>query len=194
MNHKIQTQENLDIVNEAVQNFNKFYILMCNHNEPSPNRKNHLFNTMRKASYILYEVQRYADSSSLEVMPGWLSKIIECSCSKKRGHTLVLISVGVFLKIIEYNENTEIHGNLAKLTKLVKPEKCMDVIKTLWSLLDESSDHVQIVQLLKQFDIRLPRIFSEVVTAELASSDRGIKYRAVNKFSIFWKLTAKDYP
>jgi hypothetical protein len=190
-NHKIQTQENLDTVTEAVQNFNKFYIKMCNHNEPSPNRKNHLFNTMRKASYILYEVQRYANSSSLEVMPDWLRKIIECSCSKKRGHTLVLISVGVFLKIIE---NTEVRGNLSKLTKLVKPAFCMDVIKTLWSLLDESSDHVQIVQLLKQFDIRLPRIFSEVVTAELASTDRGVKYRAVNKFSIFWKLTAKDYP
>jgi len=40
----------------------------------------------------------------------------------------------------------------------------------------------------------LPRIFSDVVTAELGSKDRGVKYRAVNKFSIFWKLTAKDYP
>ncbi len=50
------------------------------------------------------------------------------------------------------------------------------------------------MQLLKQFDMCLPRIFSEVVTAELASTDRGVKYRAVNKFSIFWKLTAKDYP
>lgn len=115
---------------------------MCNANETSPNRKNHLYNTMKKASYILYEVQRYANPASLEVMPDWLQKIIQCSCSKKRGHTLVLISVGVFLKVIE---NTETKGNLSKLSKLVKPRCCLDVIKTLWSLLDESSDHVQIV-------------------------------------------------
>lgn len=70
----------------------------------------------------------------------------------------------------------------------------MEIIKTLWSLLDDSCDHVHVVQLLKQFDIRLPRIFSDVVTAELNSKERGVKYRAVNKFSIFWKLTAKDYP
>lgn len=49
-NHKIQTQQNLDTVNEAIQSFNKFYIKMCNSNESIPNRKNHLFNTMKKAS------------------------------------------------------------------------------------------------------------------------------------------------
>lgn len=32
------------------------------------------------------------------------------------------------------------------------------------------------------------------MTVELNSKERGVKYRAVNKFSIFWKLTAKDYP
>ena len=100
-NHNIQNQYNLDTVNEAVQNFNKFYIKMCNSKETSPNRKNHLYNTMKKASYILYEVQRYADPASLEVMPDWLHKIIQCSSSKQRGQTLVLISVGVFIKVIE---------------------------------------------------------------------------------------------
>ena len=54
-NHKIQTQENLDTVNEAIQNFNKFYIKMCNSNESSSNRKNHI-DTLKNASYILFEV------------------------------------------------------------------------------------------------------------------------------------------
>lgn len=39
----------------------------------------------------------------------------------------------------------------------------------------------------------MPKIFSEVVTDELNSKDREVKIRAIKKFSIFWKLTAKDY-
>ena len=41
---------------------------------------------------------------------------------------------------------------------------CMDIIKTLWSLLDEPEDHEKIVLLLKKFDKLLPKIFSDVVT------------------------------
>ena len=70
---------------------------------------------------------------------------------------------------------------------------CMDIIQNLWSLLGESGDHVSIVQLLKRFDLLLPRLFSDVVTQELNSRDRDVKFFAVEKFNIFWKLTAEDY-
>ena len=71
---------------------------------------------------------------------------------------------------------------------------CRDIIKTLWALLSESSDaDFQIVQLLKKFDILVPKIFSNVVTQELNSKDREVKHLAVKKFAIFWKITAKDY-
>jgi hypothetical protein len=40
----------------------------------------------------------------------------------------------------------------------------------------------------------LPSIFSEVVTNELNSKSRDVKDRAIKKFTIFWKLTAVDYP
>lgn len=182
----------------AVENFNQFYINMLDYTDPNPAKRNQLYKTLKNSSHILYEIQRYADPESFNSIPQWLSKVIECSCSKKRGQTILLISIGVFLKIIE---NKETKGNMRQLQELVKPQSkysnqnyCMDIIKTLWSLLDDSSDHVLVVQLLKQFDIRLPRIFSVVVTAELSSKDRSVKYKAVNKFSIFWKLTAKDYP
>lgn len=122
---------------------------MLDHTETSPQKKNQLYNTLRNSSHILYEIQRYADPNSLRNIPQWLAKVIECSCSKKRGTTILLISIGVFLKIIENKETT---GNMSALKKLVKPTKgfnnqnyCMDIIKTLWSLLDDSSDHVQVV-------------------------------------------------
>lgn len=50
------------------------------------------------------------------------------------------------------------------------------------------------MRLLKRFDRRLPKIFSEVFIDELNSKDREVKVRAIKKFSIFWKLTAQDYP
>ena len=70
---------------------------------------------------------------------------------------------------------------------------CMNIIQNLWSLLGESGDHVGIVSLLKRFDLLLPRLFSDVVTQELNSRDREVKFFAVEKFNIFWKLTANDY-
>ena len=70
----------------------------------------------------------------------------------------------------------------------------MDIIKTLWSLLDEAEDLEKIVQLLKKFDKYLPKIFSDVVTQDLSSKNREVKQNAVKKFSIFWKLTTGDFP
>jgi len=60
--------------------------------------------------------------------------------------------------------------------------------------LDEQEDHQKIVQLLKKFDGLLPRLFSDVVIGELNSKDREVKVSAIKKFTIFWKLTANDYP
>lgn len=48
------------------------------------------------------------------------------------------------------------------------------------------------MQLLKRMDKLMPKIFSEVITADIISLDRNVKLRAVTKFSIFWKLTAAD--
>jgi hypothetical protein len=50
------------------------------------------------------------------------------------------------------------------------------------------------VSLLKKFDGILPMLFSDVVIHELNSKDREVKVRAITKFTIFWKLTASDYP
>ena len=70
---------------------------------------------------------------------------------------------------------------------------CVNIIQNLWSLLGESGDHVGLVSLLKRFDLLLPRLFSDVVTQELNSRDRDVKFHAVEKFHIFWKLTSDDY-
>lgn len=74
-----------------------------------------------------------------------------------------------------------------------EPNYCMQIIQNLWSLLGESGDHVGLVSLLKRFDLLLPRLFSDVVTRELNSQDREVKFFAVEKFNIFWKLTSNDY-
>ena len=62
------------------------------------------------------------------------------------------------------------------------------VIKKIWSLLGHSGDHVQIVQLLKQFDRLKPEIFSDVIMNDLDNDDRDMKLEAVKKFATFWKI------
>lgn len=64
----------------------------------------------------------------------------------------------------------------------------MEIIGKLWALLDEPGDHANIVDLLSQFDLLKPKIFSDVITQDFASGNRDIKKRAVEKFGIFWKL------
>ena len=49
------------------------------------------------------------------------------------------------------------------------------------------------MQLLKKFDMLLPKIFSDVVTEDLNNKDKEVKHLAVGKFAVFWKITAKDY-
>jgi len=61
-----------------------------------------LLTIFKKSSYILYRVQIYADLESAEIMPQWLKTVIECSCERKRGSRLILISIEAFLCIIEY--------------------------------------------------------------------------------------------
>jgi hypothetical protein len=49
--------------------------------------------------------------------------------------------------------------------------------------------------LLKEFDMLLPALFSEVVIDDLKDkARRETKERGIKKFSIFWNLTAHDYP
>ncbi len=67
----------------------------------------------------------------------------------------------------------------------------MHIIQNLWNDLNVSGDaDLLIVQLLKKFDILLPKIFSVVVTQALNSQDREVKHEAVKKFATFWKITA----
>ena len=67
-------------------------------------------------------------------------------------------------------------------------DQCVEIIGRLWALLDEPGDHAKIVELLSQFDLLKPKIFSDVITRDFASENRDIKKRAVEKFAIFWKL------
>lgn len=116
---------------QAVDSFNKFYINMVDFNDkdlPKEQqmiyaKKNQLYATLKKSSNILFEVQRYADPNSLNQIPKWLEKVIECSCTKSRGTNILLISIGVFLRIIETNET---HGNMHKMYELVKPQRSID--------------------------------------------------------------------
>ena len=142
-------------------------------------------------------------------MPRWLGKVIEfASMHNTHAQRILLTSAEILLDLLEHDHSESEDSNIKKIQNLILPNSymdvcspdvrrernyCMDIIQNLWSLLGESGDHVSIVQLLKRFDLLLPRLFSDVVTQELNSRDRDVKFFAVEKFNIFWKLTAEDY-
>ena len=42
-------------------------------------------------------------------------------------------------------------------------DQCEAIIGKLWALLDEPGDHAKIVNLLSQFDLLKPKLFSDVI-------------------------------
>ena len=58
-------------------------------------------------------------------------------------------------------------------------------------MLDIPGDHAEIVNLLSQFDLLKPKIFSEVITRDFKDLNRVNKKKAVEKFAIFWKLATQ---
>jgi hypothetical protein len=91
--YRMHTQNRVvDNLQQAVDSFNKFYISILDFNDRdlpaqkrawfNPAKKNQLYVTLKKASNIVYEIQRYADSNSFKQIPKWLERIIDCSCTK----------------------------------------------------------------------------------------------------------------
>lgn len=92
-------------------------------------------------------------------MPEWLKMVIECSKTKRA--KIVLVSIETFLNILSkqcspddpvkklqnlivyYDKNIKVEDNRSIYQTLqnTKNPYCTDIIKTLWSLLDEEEDH-----------------------------------------------------
>ncbi|CDW85800.1 n-terminal domain-containing protein [Stylonychia lemnae] len=218
LDNKPVTREDTENLKTSVDNFNEFYVNLCkvmtNFDEPDYQDMFKLrFDTFKKSSQILNQIQKYSYTFDLNNMPAWLTMVIHCSKAKRA--KIVLVSIETFLNILSKQASGP-DDQIKKLQNIIvrfepglkvddsrsiyqtlqesNNPYCTDIIKTLWSLLDEEEDHQKIVQLLKKFDGLLPRLFSEVVIEELNSKDREIKVRAIKKFTIFWKLTATDYP
>ena len=216
LNQRNQTRQvdGLEQLRGAIEDFNDFYVDMCIILlEEGDGRKlvAQRYQNFQACSSILCDVQRYAEPSSFDSMPRWLSKVVEFA-STRNTHTqrILLTSAEILLDLLEKKKNHfagDGDDNIRKIQFLILPTAmeaqspgghdetnyCMEIIQNLWSLLGESGDHVGIVSLLKRFDLLLPRLFSDVVTQELNSRDREVKFFAVEKFNIFWKLTANDY-
>lgn len=124
--------------------FNTFYINMSH--KSKSDKQLFRYSTYKKSSQILCKIQRYASYQSLESMPTWLATVIECSCQRQRGTKLLLVSIEAFISILESQSDDP---NLKRLQQLILPRArnnyCMDIIKTLWSLLDDTEDHEKIV-------------------------------------------------
>ena len=167
------------------------------------------YQNFQACSNILCDVQRYAEPSTFATMPHWLSKVVEFAATRNtHAQRILLTSAEILLDLLERTPDDSTNGgdgNIRRIQELILPSEdpsspgadetnhCMDIIQNLWSLLGESGDHVGIVSLLKRFDLLLPKLFSDVVTQELNSRDREVKFFAVEKFNIFWTLTADDY-
>ena len=73
---------------ESVEKFNQFYIKMCENSDQLQLENPFRYSIFKKSSEILCKIQMYVDPSSLENMPLWLSKVIECSSIHNRGSKL----------------------------------------------------------------------------------------------------------
>lgn len=100
------------------------------------------------------------------------------------------------IEVFEEDQNTA-HPMIKKLSnQILKSNEDLEanqkIINTLWSLMDEPGEHFNVVQQLKNFDAYMPTAFNNVIVDQLKHKDKEVRFRAVKKFSIFWRLTAND--
>lgn len=97
------TKEDTEHLKLSVDNFNSFYVNICkvmtsfedlDYYEMFKIR----FDTFKKSSQILNEIQKYSYTYDLNQMPEWLRMVIECSKTKRA--KIVLVSIETFLNIL----------------------------------------------------------------------------------------------
>lgn len=123
--------EDIEHLKKSVDNFNNFYVNMCrmmisleeqDYNEMFKVR----FNTFKKSSQILNQIQKYSNTYVLNQIPEWLNMVIECSKTKRA--KIVLVSIETFLNI---------------LSKECKP---LDPIKQLQNVIVKYDPSIKIIE------------------------------------------------
>ena len=103
LDKKSVSQEDTDHLKISVDNFNNFYVNVCkvmmqfeeqDYNEMFKLR----FDTFKKSSQILNQIQKYSNPYKLDELPEWLKMVIECSKTKRV--KIVLVSIETFLNIL----------------------------------------------------------------------------------------------
>lgn len=103
------TQKNNEKFKVAIENFNQLYVMMCEKliNTPSDQINTETYklelNTFKKYNNIMFKIMllQNIDSNATE-MPKWLEMLIKCS--KFEAIQICLVSVAVFIKILQYED------------------------------------------------------------------------------------------
>ncbi|CAI2382310.1 unnamed protein product [Moneuplotes crassus] len=178
-----------------------------------------LLSTLKLACRILYQVQIYASADNMEADPDWLQKLLKCC--KSDFISVSILASEIFLSFI-LRKNIVEKGPYYQIKSIIycgkkdqaelmqteylkclqgkkevhhQNEHCYEIIVRLWKFLEEEQYNEEIVSLLKNFDVNLPEIVSDVVSKDLSDknkTDRIVK--AINKFSTYWNLTSDKYP
>ena len=153
----------------------------------------------KKISMVLIQIQVYEDPNNVVSMPKWLQTVIDCATGAIEQKKILVNSISMIQGIIEVfdQEQEDSHPVIQKLSKFIlkqqqETKRGEKIINTLWQLMDEPGEHFNVVKYLKNFDQYMPDAFSNVIIDQLTSSDKETKFRAIKKFSIFWRLTAQD--
>jgi len=104
--------EDIEHLKKSVENFNTFYVNMCNMMNLAEEESLEIFklrfDTFTNSSRILFRIQKYSDLYTIKEMPEWLKMVVECSKIKTRKAKVVLVSIETFLNILtKKTDNSE---------------------------------------------------------------------------------------
>ena len=98
--------EGFDQFRQAIEDFNDFYVAMCEHllQEGAGGRKlvAQRFQNFQACSHILCDIQRYAEPESFRSMPRWLQKVVQFASTRNvHAQRILLTSAEILLDLLE---------------------------------------------------------------------------------------------
>ncbi|KRX02740.1 Armadillo-type fold [Pseudocohnilembus persalinus] len=159
----------------------------------------------KSCSLILVRIQKFIYAKqNITQLPDWF-KSITYLISKMKNPKISLIAIEAMIEILISEKKDKIYEILKQLileeshavqqkdTLISGSDYTKVTLEKLWSLLDFSFYHEQIIDLILNFSQFFPQFFKEVVINSFTILSIAEQQLAMRRFASFWKLTQHNY-
>jgi len=183
-------------ISEGVNKFTQFYLNLIDgilNKSIDLTQKLENIEIFSRATQVLVKIQVYNDyaKESQEVKMNWLKKLCECSLKSDFENNISQIAIDGIINIWEFSKRgISTYHLLYEFSS--KHEK--QIISKLWNMVGVSPNDKSVIEQIIRVECVSSSILSNCILAELSDPIIANQLAAINRFSLFWKLSAEYFP